>query len=286
MVFAGVGLAAFILVPAWNYYEPRFQSNQSTRPNARRAAARSAARWLASSRPQSLDENGHPTAGLLCEWGLAHEVRYYSGWAVHQDGFGPYVSPENITRAERYFRALDEDQAIEILKEMRTRYVLADVWGAGNAPYFYRSMTIRLGRLHGSGELLKVGETNQRDWVPALTRHRLVFAANDGRKGLWLYEIVPGAIVVGSATPGSLVSARLSLQSSSGRVLEWVTHEHADETGAFRLRLPYSTAGMPESSIVPLGSYHLHTDRGVAEFEVTEASVQDGIAIQAPAVRG
>jgi asparagine N-glycosylation enzyme membrane subunit Stt3 len=284
VAFVGLVVALIVLVPAWRFYEPEFRPNPYSEFEARRSAFRAAARWLAGSRPSATAMNRKQTAGLLTNWGMAHEIRYYSNWPMNQDGFGPYVSPQNVKLANRYFEAQNEDTAIAILSKMRTRYVLTDSTGGGQGPYHYKSMTGRLSSYHGSGGLVNIERTENPRWVPALTRHRLVFEAADEHKGVWLYEIVLGVVVTGSATPESMVAVSLDLESDSGRKLRWATRRRADKKGEFRLRVPYATLGTTSSAIHTLGQYRLRTDRGVATFDVTEDALQRGLRIPAPNV--
>jgi len=278
--FVGILLATALIVPAWSYYAPRLRDGGSAIANLVRQTRIMIARLLAVSRPPTLDAEGNPTEGLLYAWSGGHELRYYSGWAVHQDGFGPYVSPENTKLASRYYEASNEDEAIETLERMGTRYVLADLLGAGQRPYPIESMARRLVDSAGSGREVAIEGSSRRDWLPALTRHRLVFAAPNGSGGAWLYEIVPGAVVVGSAPAGSRVSVEVQLGTPSGHPRTWTTRQRADEAGAFRLRVPYATLDAPSSGFTPLGPYRLRTGRGVAKFDVTEASVQAGEVIR------
>lgn len=280
--FIGISVASALLLPARSYYAPRLRFDGYAIINHKRQARIVIARWLGASRPATLDENGNPDGGLLCVWSAGHEFRYYSGRAVHQDGFGPYVSPENTKLASRYYEALSEDEAIAILEQMNTRYVVADYLGAGQPPYAERSMTSRLTQYHGSGVELNGGHSQKRSWLSALTRHRLVYSRANGSGGAWLYEIVAGAVIVGSATPGSRVTAELRLRSPAGTPLIWTTRQRTDENGEFRLRVPYATIGMADSGITPMGPYRLRNYQGVVEFDVTEASVRDGATIVAP----
>ena len=282
--FVGIMLAVMLLGPSWLYYAPHLRDRGFAVINVLRKARIEVARWLATSRPVTLDENGNPTSGLMTVWSAGHDFRYFSGWPVHQDGFGPYVSPENTKLSSRYFEALDEDNAIAILERLGTRYVAADIQGAGQPPYESRSMASRLVRLQGSGGIVMTGDSGQRQWVPALSRHRLVFLAPNRNGGAWLYEVVRGAVVVGSATPGSAVVVELRFGSPSGDPRIWSTRQRADETGEFRLGLPYATIGAPDSRFTPLGPYRLRTELGVTEFDITEDLVQNGGTINAPAI--
>jgi asparagine N-glycosylation enzyme membrane subunit Stt3 len=272
-----------LVIVSGPYYANQYQQGETDLPTIERHARIEVARFLANSRPPTLDENRVPTSALLCAWSGGHVMRYHSGWAVNQDGFGPYVSPENVGRAQRYFNAMDEDQAIEILEPMGTEYVVAEIMGAGQPPYPIDSMARRLVELPKPG-----GSYVDRASVPkrisGLGRHRVVFVAPSQRGGAWLYEIVPGAIVIGSAVPGSLVTLQARLIASSGQRLIWTARMDADETGQFRFRVPYATVDAPESGVTPEGPYRLRRRQGLSTIDVTEASIRNGATVMAPLV--
>ena len=160
-----VACAAASLVAAYYVFEPTFRFYRSywvpTPPavrtldvllQARKASFRAAARFLAQTAPPVLDADGKPTYAVLCEWSFGNEVRYRSGRPVIQDNFGPYVAPEGVAAAGRYFKATGEEAALAELQQMGARYVIADIEGAGyREKYGQRAMASRLVRLHGSG---------------------------------------------------------------------------------------------------------------------------------------
>ncbi len=279
----GLVLLVALAVPAWLYYGRRLRDGGSEVANPIRDARIEVARFLGRTSPPPLDASGRPTAGLLGSWDTGHEYRYYSGWAVHQDGFGPYVSPESLRLASRYFSTADEEEALGLLEALGTRFVIVDRQGAGRPVASQRSMTSRLIQLRGSGGRLEVAGQRRPVWIPALTRHRLRHAAPHGMGGVWLYEIVAGAVITGSSTPGADVLIALDLGTPWGRPQVWQERLQADESGTFRFRVPYATKGGPESTFPPLGPYRLETPQGPLEIEVDEASVREGLLVPVPA---
>jgi len=271
-----VALSASLATPAWLYYGRRLRDGGAEVANPIRAARIDVARFLGRVAPPPLDAEGRPTGGLLGSWDTGHEYRYYSGWPVHQDGFGPYVSPGNWRLARRYFATSDEDEALGVLEALGTRYVIVDRQGAGLPEFAPRSMTSRLVELRGSGANFSAPGKTRPDWVPALGHHRLRYAAEHGVGGVWLFEIVAGAIVTGSTTPGAEVSIALELATPWGEPEVWRERTRADETGTFRIRVPYATKGGPESAFPPSGAYRLRTEQGEVEVEVDEESVRAG----------
>jgi asparagine N-glycosylation enzyme membrane subunit Stt3 len=281
-----LGLVALgVVVSASFYYAPRLRNHGYAVVKPQIQARRAIARWLRDTRPQTLDEDGNPDSGLLCAWTAGHEIRYLSGHAVHQDGFGPYVSPENTKLASRYYASTNEDEAIDILNELGTRYVVADHLGSGQPPYPIRSMTRRMVDLYGTGSEIASGQFGGTSWIPALTRHRLIMAAPNGAGGAWVYEIVPGALVIGRSTPGSRVTAEIELGSpSAGEQRTWTTRRQANARGEYVLRLPYSTLDArlsPERTRTP---YRIRNHNGMVLLDVPEAAVREGKTVLAPTI--
>lgn len=279
-------LTVALAVPAWLYYGRRLRDGGAEVANPIRDARIEVARFLGRTSPPPLDAKSRPTGGLLGSWDTGHEYRYYSGWAVHQDGFGPYVSPGSLRLASRYFSAFEEEEALGVLEELGTRFVIVDRQGAGLPVVAPRSMTSRLVALRGSGGNLSVPGKRRPVWVPALSHHRLRYAAEHGVGGVWLYEIVTGAVITGSSTPGAAVSIALELGTPWGRPEVWQDRLRADETGTFRFRVPYATKGGPESTFPPIGPYRLRTPQGQFEIEVDEESVRAGGVVPVPAPDG
>jgi dolichyl-diphosphooligosaccharide--protein glycosyltransferase len=281
---SAIGLILLLIVAgsSASYYEQVVAMNSASPRVMRQDAYRAASRWLAETNPVPLGESGVPLQGLLCPWTLGHEIRYYSGWAINVDGFGPYVSPENIELVRRYFRSADESEAVGVLETLSTRYVIADIPDISQRPRSRVSMRSRLTLMNGSGREATIGSTGKEFWIPALTRHRLVFEAPHTGDDVWLYEIVNGAEIVGAAEPGSIVEVELRLRSSSGRSLRWIDRQTVDASGDFRLRVPYATSHSSSSAIQAEGAYELRTSRGDSMIKVSESAIRTGAAIEAP----
>jgi asparagine N-glycosylation enzyme membrane subunit Stt3 len=281
---SAIGLAVLLIVAvsSASYYERVVMTNSATPRVMRQDAYRAASRWLAETNPVPIDERGVPLEGLLCPWTLGHEIRYYSGWAINVDGFGPYVAPENIELVRRYFRSTGESEAVGVLEQLGTRYVVADIPDVSQRPKSRVSMRSRLSLMNGSGREATIKSTGKQFWIPALTRHRLVFEAPHTGDDVWLYEIVTGAEIVGAAEPESVVEVELQLRSSSGRSLRWINRQTVDAAGDFRLRVPYATSGSSSSAIQAEGAYELRTSRGDSRIHVSESAIRVGATIEAP----
>lgn len=99
---------------------------------------------------------------------------------------------------------------------------------------------------------------------------------------LKLYEVVRGARLIGTITPGDSISAFLPLKSMvSRREFSYSNTVLADSLGRFELRLPYSTVESTRfgSTTTPLGNYQIRiTGNTVSthELSVSENAVIEG----------
>ncbi|MES2692243.1 MAG: hypothetical protein V4773_02140 [Verrucomicrobiota bacterium] len=95
-----------------------------------------------------------------------------------------------------------------------------------------------------------------------------------------IYEQVPGAQVIGRATPGRRVTFTLPLRAhATGRRFVYEQTVVADGAGLFRLIVPYATEPVPGSDVKPDGPAdlaHAATHRPIA---ISEAAVQAGETI-------
>jgi hypothetical protein len=158
------------------------------------------ARWLGRHSPPTagwLDPSVRPEYGVLAPWGDGHLLRWIARRPVVQDNFGDDVGARSFELAERYYAADTEAEALDILRELRVRYVVVRGSGSGHgAGYGPASMLVRLHRLRGSSGSVKTGEGASRR-VPALEHHRPPRRpGRDERAGrsrpAYALEVVPG----------------------------------------------------------------------------------------------
>lgn len=93
-----------------------------------------------------------------------------------------------------------------------------------------------------------------------------------------IFELVPGALLVGKAEPHARVGAILSLSSPYSKSPEVVTWKsYADSDGNFELRVPFPTEGpvhQVPGSIVVNGKYRVDIGGRTQDVSVTEEQVQ------------
>ena len=224
---------------------------------------------------------------VLGPWGDGHILKYIAERAVVQDNFGDDVAPENFRRAEGYFAARSEGEALDIVSPLETRYVLVRSTGSGHARgYASDSLFSRLYWLRGrSGQVSpRMGQPSPR--VTALQRHRLIYQsaplhAGDRKPYCMLFEIVAGAELVGHAAPDAVVRVSLAIEPRIGRRLTYSAGVVADSTGAYSIRLPY--ANDASSSEMRIGDhYSVLADGQAVEVVIPETAVLAGSRVEAP----
>ena len=276
---AAVGIALCLPVLVW----------YQTRPVADRVRARkmlltvTAARWLGEHSPRTsgwIAPGPPPEYGVLVPWGSGHAIRYVAERPVVQDNFGDDVGREGFEAAEAYFSAESEPDALRILEALRVRYVLVDPTGSGHGRgYGPASMYARLRR---SDEGLDRTATEA---FGSPARHRLLYESGplDPRGGepQWkLFEVVPGAHLVGRADPGTAVEAELQLHSRRGRRFRFLARAVADAAGRYTVVLPYPTGTTGDVAAAP--RYELRGGEGKASVSISEEQVERGEDVPGP----
>jgi asparagine N-glycosylation enzyme membrane subunit Stt3 len=226
---------------------------------------------------------------VLAPWGDGHILKYIGERAVVQDNFGDDVAPENFRRAEEYFSAGSESEALDIVSPLETRYVLVRSTGSGHSHGYARdSLFSRLYRHKGTSRK----PTRRRGQpIPAsasLRRHRLIYQsapleAGDAKPYCMLFEVVAGAELVGRAKPGAVVRVNLTIEPRLGRRFVYSAEVRADSEGGYALRLPYSNE--QSSPDVRTGDrYTIRADEDSVTLVVPESAVLEGTRVQAPAL--
>ena len=195
------------------------------------------------------------------------------------------MSPTNFSLADAYYAATSESDALDVLSQLRVRYVLAKDTGSGQRRHYGpEHLLAQLRVTRGSSGVLTVGGATLD--VPALERHRLVYesapkrptrgSSLSSRKPQYqLYEIVEGALLTGQTSPGAAVVLRLDLRTKLGAPLFYTTRAHADSGGSFTFRVPYPTESF--SSDVSASSEYILSTRGLSTgVQVTRGDVREG----------
>ena len=142
------------------------------------------------------------------------------------------------------------------------------------------------------GYMAEIGSTNPAvSGVPleALQHFRLVHESEtpvttSGQKWVKIFENVPGAVVRGSATAGTRVSATVDILTNQNRLFKYSQSNITDSDGRFTLILPYSTegpiAGGTQFDTMPQGNYTLVVGSTAYGLRVPERYVLEGASIE------
>lgn len=289
LLAATAAAAGFVLcLPVLDWYQ--------TRPAAGRSRARKmaltveTARWIHEHSPPTsswLAPGQPPEYGVLGPWGFGHALRYVAERPMVQDNFGDDVGSEGFAASEAYFSAESESAGLEILEQLRVRYVLVGPTGSGHGHgYGPASLFARLRRedeaAAGGGSPIS---------TLSLERHRLVYESEPldarGDEPQWmLFAVVPGARLVGTAEPGAVIEARLGLRTRQGRSFRVVARAAADAGGRYVLVLPYASGARGE--VESAAHYEVHDVQSgakMAEVSITEKQVQRGERVTGPALQ-
>ncbi|HQE98016.1 MAG TPA: hypothetical protein PKY20_07410, partial [Methanothrix sp.] len=106
---------------------------------------------------------------------------------------------------------------------------------------------------------------------------------SSGQKLVKTFEHVPGAVVQGSAAPGTRVMAQVPIMTNRNRAFLYQQSNITDEQGRFTLVLPYSTEGPIDGGTnfdtKPMSAYQLNVGERQAELKVPEDYVLSGEVI-------
>ncbi len=124
--------------------------------------------------------------------------------------------------------------------------------------------------------------------LEALQHFRLVHESesvvtNDGQKDVKTFENVPGAVIKGTAPPGTKVIIGVPIKTNRDREFNYIQSNITDSKGEFTLVVPYSTEG-PASwgtkfDTAPTGPYQLVVGDKAYEVRIPEDYVMSGSVI-------
>jgi len=300
-VTVALGLLAIAMTPVWQSYqlpaENLARARQGRPPLPRRAGPDllgllETAEWMRHNTPVTsgyfgvfgvfgnLETQGSegapnpPEYGILAHSGHGHVIEYAARRPTLSDNFGDDIGIENFEQVQRYFSGSTEAESLRIADELRARYVLLTKSNPA-IPANARAMARRLALDDGSG----------------LSRHRLVFESSTLGRGASarahkVFEIVPGAEVVGRAAAGARVDVRLELRTNRNRKVVYRASSRASPAGRYALRLPYATDRSEPAGAscctAATSAYRLKVGGQSARVEISEAQVQSGDPIPGP----
>jgi len=222
----------------------------------------------------TLDGRARPAWTVVAgnDWG--HLVTLWGGRAAVATPFSQApVHVRGNARTAAVLSAQGDDEAWRLCGQTAARYVLVTPGPVAGA-----TPEQLAGGLHR--RLLQHAGMRQGD---ASGHFALVFdapggrAEGDARPFGRLFEVVPGALLEGTATPGSEVRAELSLRSNTGELLKAVHTTRPGEDGRYRLRV--ALASEPLGEVTPLGPWQVVADGAAQQVAVSAEAVRSGHAV-------
>ena len=235
--------------------------------------------------------------GVLVPWDLGHAVMQLSGRPVPANGFGSYMDPESFRVVQDAFTG-DERRLVAAMEKLDLGFVVGGGLALSNhqAPVAGESAVVgdppalnpRFMRKTPLSQLLIAGSGLPEAGLPHLERLMPILASQATAGGLsfplpviWVFELVPGATISGSAAPGALVVGELGLEEW-GRPHRYRAWTRADADGRWALRVAAPSGFVGHALRTGRAWRITQGDGGAVEVAVPEATVRAGGVVTAP----
>lgn len=240
--------------------------------------------WLRENTPPTegwLDPERAPAYGIVGAWDVGHVIEYVGRRPTATDGFGDDIGVRNFLLVQDYFQG-DEAGGVEILERLGARYVVV--------PHYWEFLATRPGPRSMYRALYDhdlAGPSEDADAIPVLAHHRLVFQHSRTARGsaarppFKVFELVPGANVVGRTTPGATLEASLDIEPQGGRAFVYRASADADAEGRYRFGLPYASGG-GQPAVRTGVAYRIACGDRAVSLRVGEAAVSQGRTLRGP----
>jgi len=255
--------------------------------------------WLKENTPHTsyyANASEIPEYGVLSWWDYGNWIIYIAHRPVVTNNFQP-----GLDDVSRFFVESNESKAKAILDARSVRYVITDdelilkkfksiVSIAGKNPNdYYQSKkiennnsvtTIRFENERFKRTILWSLHVNDGSDLGCM---RLIYESNTTRtqsppvKYVKIFEYVKGANIFGLASPDETVVAYTNITTNRGRTFTYYNRAIANETGWYRINVPYSNYGTPYEGW-KIESYNIHGLESNASKEViiSEAEIISG----------
>lgn len=176
---------------------------------------------------ERLDTRDHAAArtSILSDWKWGHHILYFTRFAAVANPFMLSGADRANAEARNALLAETPERLDAVMRARRSRYLLVE------APFDAVSLAQSLGRRVPRDPAAMALLASE---ITGWSSLRLA----DAEGGVRLYERVPGARIVGDATPGSRVEATLMLRPIASGFVSRRFATTASPTGRFELRVP------------------------------------------------
>jgi hypothetical protein len=215
-----------------------------------------------------------PPGGVLSQWPNGHIIARVGG---HPAVASPLLTPATMSAAEEATRILlddDDARAQAAMDRRRVRYLVATALPPAAVQRYLDALGDRRpASVAERGALVTRLLKGDGEGVPGV---RELASSVDQRAKL--FERVVGAEVVGTARPGSGVTATVDLVAPWRAPFAIRVRALADADGHFRFRLPYATRGEPalRSLVRAAGPWRVARDDQVRAVALDETDVEAG----------
>jgi dolichyl-diphosphooligosaccharide--protein glycosyltransferase len=287
VILIGSLLATAPMLAGFAPYLPSYTADLEDRPVDLTALQRTVrvhhrvSDWLRQNTPSPgewLATEPRPSYGILAPSNFGHALKYIARRPVVVDNFLDDVGGDGSAFLDA---ALGETEAgaIPMLEARGVRYILAPI----DRQLLCRDLS-RGGLFDAMASLGRSPDGAGYVTTPSRLRMLLEVAyrpPNQARAQplFRVFELVPGALLVGRAEPATPISASLQLTLRQGHTITYLRTTYADTEGAWAIRVPYSTVDAPPS-VRPAAHYVVACSGTAFTVPVSEADVRDGSEIR------
>lgn len=289
VVFAALAIAVLIF--------SNLKLTGVTRPNANLLSITSYIKAYTEKPGEFMSPTVQPAYGIMCKWAESYQVEYLAQRATVSTG-NHDTGNRGIFASERFFQALSEEEALQIMKEVNAKYIVASdritVW-EGDLSRLHEptpnpdSVVRTVQAKEISRDLRNRYMAMRLYWgvlmgLPVNTEMplhhiRLVYVSDADKiyQPMFLYEVVPGARLVVNGLPGSEVVIWTNIKNDAGSGFTWRVRGVTDAQGAFSTITPYSSTGGRSQMVVE----PFRVQNGGIEkwFDVEESFVVNGVDV-------
>lgn len=286
-----VALALALLAPALRDFAPEVPAalrhlvgrrSEAAAPTLDAKATLAAfARQVRAATPETpgFDDDGRPGYGVVGLPSIGHALRYYARRPVAADNF--WDKFETYGLASGLLELSDEPTAVDRAASLGIRYVVTmPIQMPPDS--LHQRLHLDDGRSVGGRprlERLRLVTEGPRGGTPLLSPYGVSLPS--GTPPYKLFEIVPGAVLEVTTTPGQEVVAEALVETPTSRRFFHRAEATADASGVARIRVPYADATRAPTRLV--GPWRIRAgDADERSASVTDEEVETGAVVPVP----
>jgi asparagine N-glycosylation enzyme membrane subunit Stt3 len=300
---ATIVLAAVLIIPSWPHYAITLADDLPPHIKYGLLGRNGVLEWMRDNTPKTsyyFKPDKRPEYGVLAGWDLGAQIYQVAERPAMSTAFGWEV--HGFYEENAFMTTPSQEAALAIVRQNGIRYVMLNAFGKFQSMYAIALDGERKGRLSpgtaGAGDPNRsiyerlmyydgAAHVTRSGAVHALGNYRLLFETRYRGESPYrgavsyykVFEVVPGATVIGRAKANSEVSINLPLLTSANRITYFQDMTTADSGGTFRFVVPYATNAV-QGWTTPLGAYTVSVGGTQPQrMTVTEGDVMAGRTI-------